>query len=122
MKLLHELGFILNFENNYEYIIIQPQWLSNVFKSVISLKNTNQIKDGIIQINQIIQNLKNLLKLNNEQKQEENKKNLDTLSTLKSISTNNNKGINNNSNTSNLSNKSFFEEEDYKSQIEFLIE
>ncbi len=72
LKELHELGFILDF--GMKYIIIDPQWLSNVFKSVVSLKNTNQIKDGMISRNQIIINLHRELKL--EEKKENKKENL----------------------------------------------
>jgi hypothetical protein len=70
MKLLHELGFILDFE--MKYIIIYPQWLSNVFKSIVSLKNSNQIKDGIISRNQIFNNLQRELNLKNQESKNKN--------------------------------------------------
>lgn len=56
LKKLHDLGYILDF--GMRHIIIHPQWLSEVFQSVVSIKNVDLIKDGLIPRSKIVQNLK----------------------------------------------------------------
>src|SRR5579883_2539975 len=55
---LHELGFILIFQG-LEYYILDPQWLSIVFRTVVSLHNS--IENGMIKRSEILSNLSKLI-------------------------------------------------------------
>lgn len=66
-KELQALGFILDFGGlELNKIIIDPQWLADVFRCIIGLKNKDIIKNGIIEKSAIIQNLKDGLSVDQE--------------------------------------------------------
>ena len=44
---------------NLKKIIYDPQWLADLFRCIVSLKNKNQIKDGMIEKKSIIKNIEN---------------------------------------------------------------
>ncbi len=56
---LHELGFILDYSQwKLNEIIYDPQWLADLFRCIVSLKNENQIKDGMMKKKIIIDNIR----------------------------------------------------------------
>lgn len=66
---LHELGIILDFGDNFNKILIDPQWLSNLFRCVVSLKSSNETSNGIIPLKQVISNMKTILQSDSHQQE-----------------------------------------------------
>ena len=52
---------------NLKKIIYDPQWLADLFRCIVSLKNKNQIKDGIIEKKSIIDNIENEFEINDKE-------------------------------------------------------
>ena len=53
-KQLVNSGFLLDYG---KLVVLKPQWLADSFKSIISFKNQDEGKDGILSVDRIIQRL-----------------------------------------------------------------
>ena len=60
MQELHELGYVMYFKH-LSFVMIDPQWLADLFKTIVSFNTQHLIKNGMIKRNELIQ----LMKSNN---------------------------------------------------------
>ena len=55
-KQLNTHGFIVDFSEELDLVIVEPQWLADIFRGVLSFKQ--QAKNGMLERNQLIEHWK----------------------------------------------------------------